>query len=55
MCSAPLLGGLSSDSNREPEEADELESRAFYESEPDNGTISSSESSHEEEDTGEGA
>lgn len=51
MCSAPSLGGLSTDSDREPEETDELESRTLPESEPDTGTISS-DSSPEEEDTG---
>lgn len=52
MYSAPSLGGLSSDSDREPEEADGADSRALNESEPDTGTSSSTDSSHEEEDTG---
>lgn len=51
MCSAPTLGGLS-DSDHEPEEADRAESRALTESEPDTATNSSTDSSHEEEDSG---
>lgn len=52
MCSAPSLGGSSSDSEREPEEADRAENQALNDSE-DTGTNSSTDSSsHEEEDTG---
>lgn len=52
MCSAPSFGGSSSDSEREPEEADGAENQALNDSE-DTGTNSSTDSSsHEEEDTG---
>lgn len=52
MCSAPSLGGSSSDSEREPEEVDGAENQALNDSE-DIGTSSCTDSSsHEEEDTG---
>lgn len=52
MCSAPSLGGSSSDSEREPEEVDGAENQGLNDSE-DIGTNSSTDSSsHEEEDTG---